>query len=208
MNRRNDNPRASIGIGLVITQKNEARLLRPNLEYHRFLGVTHFYVFDDGSSDESMRSIRDVPGLSCPDLEGLADVPPELKDDILQARNGPWMARQKLATRWATQLARKDGVEWLISLDADELVMLEHPTRGAIRDLFLDCLADVGAVFFRDTYEVVPRGCDPDVDVSSRVLFKTPAYSKRHRREMFDPIRDRRFAVGGHLGHEAGKTAG
>ena len=76
MSRRNDNPRASIGIGLVITQKNEARLLRQNLEYHRFLGVTHFYVFDDGSSDDSMRSIRGVPGLSCPDLEGLADVPP------------------------------------------------------------------------------------------------------------------------------------
>ena len=207
MNRRNDNPRASIGIGLVITQKNEARLLRPNLEYHRFLGVTHFYVFDDGSSDESMRSIRDVPGLSCPDLEGLADVPPELKDDILQARNGPWMARQKLATRWATQLARKDGVEWLISLDADELVMVENPTRGAIQDLFLDCPSDVDAVFFRDTYEVVPRGCDTDVDLSSHVLFKTPAYSKRHRREMFDPIRDRRFTVGGYLGHMSGKTA-
>ena len=207
MSRRNDNPRASIGIGLVITQKNEARLLRQNLEYHRFLGVTHFYVFDDGSSDDSMRSIRGVPGLSCPDLEGLADVPPELKEGMLQARCGPWMARQKMATRWATQLARKDGVEWLISLDADELVMIEDPTRGAIQDLFLDCPADVDAVFFRDTYEVVPRASDPDVDFSSHVLFKTPAYSRGHRREMFDPIRDRRFTVGGYLGHGAGKTA-
>ena len=193
---------------MVITRKNEARLLRRKLEYHWFLRVTRFHVFDDGSSDDSLRTIQGLPGLSCPDPEGLPDVPPELKDGILQARNEPWMARRKLATRWATPLARKDGGEWLISLDADELVMIEDPTRGAIQDLFLDCPADVDAVFFRDTYEVVPRGCDPDVDVSSRVLFKTPAYSKRHRREMFDPIRDRRFAVGGHLGHEAGKTAG
>lgn len=208
MNRRNDEARASIDIGVVITRKNQARLRRRKLEYHRFLGVTHFHVFDDGSSDDSMRTIQGVPGLSCPDFEGLVGVPPELKDGILQARNEPWMARRKLATRWAMPLARKDGGEWLISLDADELVMLEHPTRGVIRDLFLDCPADVDAVFFRDTSEVVPRGCDTDVDVSSHVLFKTPAYSRRHRREMFDPIRDRRFAVGGYLGHDARKTAG
>ena len=207
MSRRNDRTRAAIGIGLVITQKNEARLLRRNLEYHRFLGVTHFYVFDDGSSDDSMRSIQGVPGLTCPDLEGLADVPPGLKDGVLQARRGPWMARQKMATRWATQLARNDGVEWLISLDADELVMIEDPTRGAIQDLFLDCPADVDAVFFRDTYEVVPRGCDTDVGFSNHILFKTPGYAKQHRRELFDPIRDRRFTVGGYLGHAAGKTA-
>ena len=47
-------------IGLVLTVKNEERLLRTNLIYHKALGVSNIFVYFDNSKDGGRNSIEDL----------------------------------------------------------------------------------------------------------------------------------------------------
>ncbi|MDP6057185.1 MAG: glycosyltransferase family 2 protein, partial [Dehalococcoidia bacterium] len=47
---------------LVITAKNERDALPYNLIYHRYLGATSLFVYDDGSEDDTLDKIKDLPG--------------------------------------------------------------------------------------------------------------------------------------------------
>jgi hypothetical protein len=48
-------------VALVMTVRDEVEFLRPNLLYHRFLGVGTAYVYDDGSTDGTAESVADLP---------------------------------------------------------------------------------------------------------------------------------------------------
>lgn len=192
-------------IGLVMTQKNEAALLPHNLAYHRYLGVSHFYIFDDGSTDESMATIADQAGVQRfwePDYTG---VPAELSGTLTKALHGNWIARQHLNTYNALQLARADGVDWLLSLDADELVALDNTEQDALRTLCAEATPATEAFYFQRTYEVLPQCTTPPNVFRHAHRFKTPAYAYHHKREFLDPVQNQRFSLS-FLSHTTGKS--
>ena len=108
-----------------MTVKNEVQFLARNLHYHRAAGVDAFYIFDDGSTDGTLDSIREMPGVH---------ISPSVDPtDFLSHPHLGWIAekafkmntgRQVLNLHVALQQARLAGHEWIISLDADELLFL------------------------------------------------------------------------------------
>ncbi|MEZ4710305.1 MAG: glycosyltransferase family 2 protein [Caldilineaceae bacterium] len=192
-------------VGLVMTQKNEGALLPHNLAYHRYLGVSHFYIFDDGSSDDSMASIADQAGVQQFWETDYAIAPRELAVTLMRAVSGNWIARQHLNTYKALQQARADGVDWLLALDADELVALENTERDALRHLCAEASAATEVLYFQRTYEVLPQTIAPPNVFRHARLFKTPSYAYGRRRELLDPIHNKRFSLG-FLSHITGKS--
>ena len=87
-----------------MTVRNEADIISLNVRYHSSVGVTDFFIVDNGSSDRTpkilSRLARDVPGLRW------------RRDD------GPY--HQSIITTDLAQEAHSAGVDWIVPTDADE----------------------------------------------------------------------------------------
>uniref|UniRef100_A0A7S1U546 Glycosyltransferase family 92 protein n=2 Tax=Phaeomonas parva TaxID=124430 RepID=A0A7S1U546_9STRA len=46
-------------LGLCVSVKNEGRFLREWIEWHLMLGVGHFFIYDDGSTDDSIAIVKE-----------------------------------------------------------------------------------------------------------------------------------------------------
>lgn len=113
---------------LAYTVKNEARLLPSGIEYHLATGCSRIYVFWDNTTDDAPELIKHYPQV----IARCSYRPEELADAP------PWLA--KLLTWWETELdvrkiantyyaaldAARHGIEWLVSIDADELVLMNR----------------------------------------------------------------------------------
>lgn len=117
-------------IAIVITAKNEARVLRNNILYHKAIGISKAFVYFDNTTDQGKESISDIDIV-----EVSESIVNEYKDqDNLQKFNDKskdhHTARQCLNTYDAIQKCKTSGIDWLISLDADELICtnLDDPT--------------------------------------------------------------------------------
>jgi hypothetical protein len=194
------------GVGLLMLVKDEEALLRKNLLYHRHLGVSRFYVFDDGSSDGTIASVADLPGV----IIRAAASAQELADQGLAARLAPRTddvnVRQMLSAALALDLARAEGLDWLVHVDADELVAprLDRAEQGALARLLAAQPRGVDAVRFA-TLELVQRRLDNERPFEEEELFKRDA--RGLSREILDPRRDERITIKGFYGHSFGKSA-
>lgn len=98
-------------VALCAIFKNEAQYIFEWIAHHRLIGVTEFYIADNISTDgcsELLGSLHDdghIKRISWPTQPG---VKPQLP------------AYQKLA-----ELAKNDGVDWALFIDADEFVVLD-----------------------------------------------------------------------------------
>ncbi len=136
-------------IALILTVRNEERLLRQNLLYHRAIGVEKVYVYFDKTTDAGKESIKDFPFVEMSD-----SVPASnflqlsyLKKFTSQA-NEHHTARQCLNTFDASVKAEKEGFNWLISLDADELITTGIEKISNLEFFFSQISADYNAVKF------------------------------------------------------------
>lgn len=107
---------------IVITVKNEERLLKQNLRYHFALGINKAFVYFDGTTDNGPKSIQTLNKV-----EFQNSVKPEkyssldfLKKFTTQAEEHH-TARQCLNTYDAMLKCKNEEIDWLISIDADEL---------------------------------------------------------------------------------------
>src|SRR5690554_2638693 len=106
-------------IGLVITVKNEERILRQNLLYHKAIGVDKVFVYFDDSTDNGKTSISDLEFVEIADsvTEDLYRHIESLDDFFTQAKEHH-TARQCLNTYDAIQKSKVSNIDWLISIDA------------------------------------------------------------------------------------------
>lgn len=190
-----------------MTVKNEEKLLALNLQYHRAAGVEAFYIFDDGSTDGTADSIRDFPGvhlsasvdpadfLGHPQLEGIAGRAGELIT-----------GRQTLNTHVAFQQAKLAGHEWMISLDADELLFLQDPLgiEGSLTRYFESIPPEIESVLFQPA-ELVPTRIDSDYPFLENSHFRT--VSRKNARAVRDPYTERDITLHSFIGHTTGKSA-
>ena len=113
---------------LAYTVKNESRLLPSAIEYHLATGCSRIYIFWDNTTDNSAELVAKYPQVIArksfrPDeLEN----PPSWLADILPAWEPDLDVRKIANTYYATQDAAKDGIEWLVGIDPDELIMMSR----------------------------------------------------------------------------------
>lgn len=106
--------------------QNEAPYLKEWIEYHKMLGVQHFYLFDNASRDDVVEALK--PYL----ISGLVDLIHEPK--VAKGIN-EWTPLQESTYDKALSLAQGE-TKWLAILDLDEfLVPLQ-------KDNLIDFLAD------------------------------------------------------------------
>ncbi len=103
-------------LAMSILVRDEARLIRHHLAFHRYMGVDCFVITDNGSVDGT----REI-------LTALAkDYPIALIDEPEHV-----MAQDQWVNRMAAVAERQLGADWVINSDADELWV---PARGSLKD--------------------------------------------------------------------------
>lgn len=194
-------------LALVTTVKNERDLLRSNIEYHCRLGIDHFFVFLDGTEDNTQETINDLPFVVIQNSVDPAQyaLVPELKD-LIENYQEHHTARQCLNAYHALQVARNEGFDWLVSLDPDELICphLDRLYPGQLKDFFTSITPNIELVRFQPL-EVVSRRMHYENVFKEEVLFKL--LGKKIKHKIYDPINSNCLKVNGFYGHSLGKSA-
>jgi hypothetical protein len=192
-------------IALVITAKNEERLLRQNLLYHRAIGVYRAFVYFDNTTDRGKESIADLDFVKTED-----SVPTEkythldaLKKFTSQAKEHH-TARQCLNTFDALQQCQQEGIDWLISIDADELVCTDIDEPSQLSSFFKNIDGDVDVVYF-NTLEAVQRQLMYDRVFEDESLFKVQRSG--YFKKLFNPFTNSKQKFSWWYGQTMGKGA-
>jgi hypothetical protein len=206
-------------IGCIYTIKNEEGLILQNINYHRFLGVTHFFVFLDYSSDRTKSLIHNVPNLQIFENKSLTELLPYSQDraaldiDLMRRKfadhNG---IRQVFHANMAMELCRNESIDWLVHLDPDELICLDavQVQKDALATYLAGMDKGVGAVKFKNV-EVVPTQTSA-LNVFDDTLFKNYQIDAAKmeglpKMEVFNPYTGGTTPAGWYWGHKSGKLA-
>tara|TARA_A100000171_G_C2140027_1_gene154344 strand:+ start:10492 stop:11499 length:1008 start_codon:yes stop_codon:yes gene_type:complete len=198
-------------IALVLTVKNEERLLRSNLLYHQAIGIRHVFVYFDNTTDAGKESIRDLDFVTiqdslAPDTFAHLDFLEKFTSKAAEHHT----ARQCLHTYDAMVKSETMGMDWLISLDADELVCTSKNTPSQLPQFFSDMEPSVELVYLQ-TLEVLAQKLEYGSVFLEETLFKTqPSFGSRFQnitKAVFNPVtkKEEKFSYwfGQHLGKGA-----
>ena len=189
------------GIALAITVKNERDLLRSNVLYHRYLGVKSSYIFLDNTTDDTQDTVSDLDYVTVSDsvtgdrfLETAerrqACVHSVRLRETVEKSAENHDARQVLNAYVAWEQARDAGMEWLVSLDADELVWPGSASlvEGQLANEFDGLGKHIEQVRFVPL-EVIPRRRQYENVFHEAVHFKR--HGSKVRQDLYDPLTGR-----------------
>lgn len=173
-------------IALVLTVKNEKRLLRNNLLYHKAIGADRIFVYFDNTTDRGKESISDLDFVTINDSVSAKKYGHlnYLEKFTSQAREHH-TARQCLNTFDAQQLSKKEGIDWLISLDADELICTDFENPLNLKSFFKSVDKQVEVVTFK-TLEALQRKETYGNVFQEEILFKKDRWA--HTKKLYDPL--------------------
>lgn len=118
--------------------KNEARYIKEWIEFHRLIGVEHFYLYDNGSSDEPNQILNTYVKEG---IVTLIDWPTRVDPEKEE-----WaLATQIPAYESAIKLYAEKESEWLTFLDTEEFLV---PPEGNSLLPILERYVDYAAIFF------------------------------------------------------------
>lgn len=195
-------------LALAMVIRDEQRFLAEHLAYHRRLGVDRFYLFLDRCTDATPQIAAAQPAAVVLHRDRRDD---ETHMSVFQTR----------CLAEALDLARADGVAWLLHLDADEFARGHDPyrrrlprprghrttdrdlARAALPRLFADLPGHIQQVVLRPL-DTLPTPAPPG----------TPFYHHEHfqhrgaiRRRILDPATGQTVDFRKRLGHYHGKAA-
>ncbi|MAM27962.1 MAG: hypothetical protein CMC13_02975 [Flavobacteriaceae bacterium] len=198
-------------IALVLTVKNEARLLRNNLLYHRAIGAAHIFVYFDGTTDGGKASIQDLDFVAVRDSVAASTYQqqPFLQKFTSQAGEHH-TARQCLNTYDAQQRCAEKGIDWLISIDADELVCPAINSQVSLAEFFQEIDTEVEVVYLQ-TKEALQRKSSYGNVFAEETLFKSvPTYESRFKniyKQFYNPFTEQKQRFSYWYGQTLGKGA-
>ena len=194
-------------IALAVTVRDESQLLRANLEYHHHLGVDRAYVYLDEGDDRTSRTVVDLPFV-------------EISECVSPSRFGDRADLRVFVESWSTHLSARQslnvvdamaraadaGCEWLISIDADELVCLDRQRAeaGALSARLAGVAPEVVTALF-PSLEVAQGLRASDLIFGEGLHFKRGGASMRC--EVRDPRDGKRVSRPSFFGHLVGKSA-
>ncbi|WP_165805963.1 glycosyltransferase family 2 protein [Marixanthomonas spongiae] len=197
---------------VVLTVKNEARLLRPNLLYHLGLGIDRVFVYFDHTTDngpETIADLKNVQAQNSVSAEQYSDLP-FLKKFWSNAEEHH-TARQCLNTYDALQQCKQEGIDWLVSLDADELFITRNKGQQTLTDFFNAEITENYDVIRLPTLEMVNRKMAYQNVMAEETLFKKQKNFKsrfdRIYRKLYNPYTKKHITTSYWLGHTMGKAA-
>lgn len=199
-------------VALVMTVKNEERLLKQNVLYHLGIGVDMVFVYFDQTTDNGPKTL-----LNLERVEVLDSVKPEFYHDLPYLEKF-WSnatehhtARQCLNTYDALQKCKSRHIDWLISLDADELFLSSKDGSLSLEQFFkVANNKNIDIVNLRPL-EVVARKMRYKNVMVEETLFKTQKnfsckFDQIYQR-IYDPYKNHYKTVSYWLGHTMGKAA-
>lgn len=142
---------STVKLAIAYTVRNEGALLSRSIDYHRAIGFGRFFVFLDGTTDDTAERLAGIADVQVqnsirPDDRLVTDGPEWVK------AIAPWWStdmdvRKRINTLAAACMAEAAGVDWLLCIDPDEVFHASLDTPPS---------AGLTAAFFR----VVPRHVD------------------------------------------------
>lgn len=208
----------SMRIACVSMVKNEEELILHNITYHRFIGVTDFFIFLDNSSDDTKNKIEHIPhvhifeNLTYQDLLRYNINKPELDLELIKKYFSTHSGiRQLCNSNMASEICKNAGIDWLIHLDPDELVYIDETriTQDSLKRFLSGLDKRVKAVTFRNI-EVVPTKIEVDC-VFQDHLFKSYSIDGNipglPKSQLLNPFTNSYTPAGWFWGHSSGKLA-
>ncbi|WP_370392210.1 glycosyltransferase family 2 protein [uncultured Winogradskyella sp.] len=198
-------------IGLVITVKNEERILRKNLLYHNEIGIDKAFVYFDGTTDAGRESIQDLKYVELLNSIG-KDIYESSKGLINFIKNYEehHTARQCLNTYDALQKCKQENIDWLISIDADELIITHLTECSNLKSLFDKIPESYDVVNFKP-FEVLQTQIHFNNVFKESILFKSSPKIKnridRVYKKLFNPFENKFHKFSYWYGQHLGKTA-
>ena len=198
-------------IALVLTVKNEQRILRHNLQYHKAIGACHIFVYFDGSTDNGRLAIKDLDYVTVNN-----SIAPEkyeehtyLKKFTTQAKQHH-TARQCLNTYNALEQCKKMDIDWLISIDADELVCTNTTAISNLSDFFANITEDVSIVNLKTLEALQQRQHYQNVFAEESFFKTTHKFENRFAviwKTLYNPFTKNTEKYSYWYGHHLGKGA-
>lgn len=192
-------------IAIVLTVKNEVRLLRNNLLYHKAIGIDRAFVYFDNTTDKGRESISDLDFVS---VSSSVESRKYIHLDYLQKFTSQaaehHTARQCLNTYDAQQQCKELGVDWLISLDADELICTDYNRPSNLKLFFKAIPENVEVVNF-ETLEALQQRERCENVFAEETLFKVN--KQAFYRSIRNPFTELNQKFTWWYGHTMGKAA-
>lgn len=138
--------------------KNEAKYLKEWVEYHRLIGVDHFYLYNNGSRDRSVEVLTPYLNQGLVTLLYLPDRTPAPRDD---EDASDWVLSTQLpAYEHIVKYRGLNETEWLVLLDVDEFLVPVNSSK--ISDILENYAGYPGVVVTSDFFDashidVLPR---------------------------------------------------
>ncbi|WP_413711337.1 glycosyltransferase family 92 protein [Rhizobium sp. Rhizsp82] len=111
-------PKAAVdrhGVAIVSTVKNEGRYISDWVKFHLAVGVRHFHIYDDGSSDDTRDVLR---ALLTPDQLTLIPWIARMEDSALHKKlNGQVLAFAHAVLNFGS------NYRWMAFIDVDEFLL-------------------------------------------------------------------------------------
>jgi hypothetical protein len=161
---------------VTYTIKNEHRLIADAIKYYRAQGASQIFVFFDGSDDLTRSVVEENSAyVIARDSVLLSEV-----DDCtkwfswIEENWDEWFdLRKMLNTYWAALEAKAKGVEWLLSIDADEILAEDfHNTlrEDGLKAYFSSIPARIQQLSFLN-HDVIPTQLHADSPFCSSSFF-------------------------------------
>lgn len=198
-------------IALVVTVKNEERILKQNLRYHNAIGVHKAFVYFDNTTDNTKNSISDLEFVQTSNsISGNKYSDREQLQKLNATANSHHTARQCLNTYDAIQQCKQQNIDWLISLDADELVFIEKNRPSDLTQYFASVDSTIDLVNFLP-YEILQlKSTYTNVFAEATIFKATHKFNRRIDRiykSFFNPFNNENFKFSYWYGQHLGKSA-
>jgi hypothetical protein len=171
---------------IVTTLRSPGAPLLSFVDYHLRIGFEHIFLFYEGESDEALARICSNPRVST------IKVDTSLQEEwsalasfraVRKFLSREVMARQILNAEVAVRRATAAGIQWLLHIDADELLLLGDVPLNE----HLTLVTNIGATqVVYANHEAVPESEEIENYFTEVTLFKAnPAVCAAGRRELF-----------------------
>ena len=195
-------------VALVITVKNEERILRTNLIYHLAIGVEKIFVYFDGTTDNGRETISDLEHVACfNSVDGKTYSDLKYLEKFNSQFHENHTARQCINTFDAKQKCLKLGIDWLLSLDADELFLM-HLSKSITLSEFFNSHKNFDIIQLKPLEAIGRKLVYNDV-MKEEDMFKLKPHFKHWNDKIsfnyYDPYQDKLFKQPAWFGHTMGK---
>ncbi len=212
------------GTALCMTVKNEEALIRDNLLYHQYMGIDKVFLYLDKPTDNTAEKVKDLSFVQVSDSVGVEVCDRNLDDwgpigkKVTEQHKVHHCARQMSNMVDAYDQASEEGFQWLLSLDADELICPQGETseRGSLQTVLSRQDESVDAVRFLPAELVQQRETYETTVFREGTLFKRahssdgrrlPTLVEIQKRLVANPNTDTTLRLPVFYGHTTGKSA-